>query len=335
MKRAWIRVDANNTIGRGHLSRCIALAEMIKADFQICFIVLAYNESYCDTLLKDWKVQYIDDDAAIVALLDTEDLLVVDSYAIDNAWRCRFKPLVLGLVDINDIPGDINGATVIINHCPGITASQYTADPNTSFLLGLDYAILRTPFLAYARREPSVVAGKGVFICFGGADPYQLGVAATNALLAGGFTEPIYLVSNADADSHPTLRDASNVTLLNSLSADEMRDYMLKSRLLLLSASILSFEAIALRKPMLALYYVENQALIYQGLVAQGMANGFGFVNNPSQLEGLYECVRALYQSNHELQALTYQQYTRLDGQSDARIRKGMLGEGWSLTLSD
>lgn len=328
MKRAWIRVDANSTLGRGHLSRCIALAEMIKADFQVCFIVMAHNESYCQTLLQEWEVQYIDDDAAIVALLDTEDLLVVDSYAVDNAWRCRFKPLVRGLVDINDIPGDISGATVILNHCPGITASQYKADPNTTFLLGLDYAILRTPFLAYARREPSVVGGKGVFICFGGADPHQLGVAATNALLAGGFTEPIYLLSNAAADSYPTLRDASNIILLNSLSADEMRDYMLKSRLLLLSASILSFEAIALRKPMLALYYVENQARIYQGLVAQGMAKGFGFVNNPSQLEGLYECVRALYQSDHELLALTHQQYERLDGYSDARIRKGMVGEG-------
>lgn len=327
MKRAWIRVDANNIIGRGHLSRCVALADMIKADFQICFIVMAQNESYCQALLQGWEVQYIDDDAAIVSLLDTEDLLVVDSYAIDNAWRCRFKPLVRGLVDINDIPGHISGATVILNHCPGITASQYTADPNTTFLLGLDYAILRTPFLAYARRELSVVTGKGVFICFGGADPYQLGVAATTALLAGGFTEPIYLVSNVDADSYPTLRDASNFTLLNSLSADEMRDYMLKSRLLLLSASILSFEAIALRKPMLALYYVENQALIYQGLVDQGMAKGFGFVNNASQLEGLYECVRVLYQSNHELQALTHQQYTRLDGYSDVRIRKAMVGE--------
>lgn len=328
MKRAWIRVDANNIIGRGHLSRCISLAEMIQLDFKVCFFVMAHNESYCQGLLKDWEVRYIKDDEEIVALLNSEDLLVVDSYAIDNAWRCRFKPLVRGLVDINDIPGDISGATVILNHCPGITASQYTADPNTTFLLGLDYAILRTPFLENARREPSVMTGKGVFICFGGADPYQLGVAATTALLAGGFTEPIYLVSNVDADSYPTLRDASNVTLLNSLSADEMRDYMLKSRLLLLSASILSFEAIALRKPMLALYYVENQALIYQGLVAQGMAKGFGFVNNPSQLEGLYECVRTLYQSNHELQALIHQQYARLDGQSDARIRRGMVGEG-------
>lgn len=325
MKRAWIRVDANNTIGRGHLSRCIALAEMIKADFEICFLVLAENESYCKLHLQEWEVEYVNDDAAITSLIDKEDLLVVDSYAIDNAWRSHFKPLVKVLVDINDIPGEIHGATVILNHCPGITASQYKTDSDTTFLLGLDYAILRMPFLAYARKEPELVGGEGVFISFGGADPYELGLKAASMLLECGFKEPIYLVGSADIKSNPTLRVASNVTLLNNLTADEMRYFMLKSKLLLVSSSILSFEAIALRKPILTLYYVENQSFIYKGLIAKGMAKGLGYVKNSTHLAGLCEYMQELYQSNHDLQTLIEHQHKQLDGYSDERIRRAML----------
>ena len=41
MRRMLFRVDANKTIGRGHLSRTLALAEMFKDGFEVSFLIAA------------------------------------------------------------------------------------------------------------------------------------------------------------------------------------------------------------------------------------------------------------------------------------------------------
>ena len=44
MKRRLIfRADANTKIGRGHLSRCLAIADMLENDFEI-FICVLYRK---------------------------------------------------------------------------------------------------------------------------------------------------------------------------------------------------------------------------------------------------------------------------------------------------
>jgi len=321
LRKAWIRVDANTRIGRGHLSRCMALAEMLKADFAIVFLIAAANKSFCQPLLADWEVCYMEEEAILLALLHKEDLLLVDSYDIDNDWRIKHKPLVHTLVDVNDIPGQISGAHVILNHCPALQPDRYTTDENTLLLLGMDYAILRPDFLSYAQNAPVQISGTGVFICFGGADPHLLGHKAAQELLIAGFKDPVYLVSAAESELTAQLMGYENFHLLSHLNAAAMRTHMLKARVLLLSASILSFEAVALRKPLLALYYVDNQELIYEGLVKLGMAKGYGKVASAEDMIGIYQDFESLYSDDATLQKMVIQQQLMLDGQSKDRVR--------------
>lgn len=331
---AWIRVDANQTIGRGHLSRCLALAEMIMEDWSVCFLTQASNQAFCEPLLADWSVVYFEQENVLPTLLNPSDLLVVDSYAINNAWRLKHREFVACLVDINDIPGKILGADIIINHCPGLKADQYEVEPDTVLLLGMKYAILRPAFLAFAQTAKLDVAGEGVFICFGGADPYQLGHQAALSILEAGFEDPVWLVSTAESPLLESLSTYPNFKLLQNLSADQMKKYMLQSRLLLLSASILSFEAVALRKPMLALYYVDNQALIYQGLVGDKMATGFGWIESAKELINIAAPFESLYHSDKFLRQMIQQLQKGIDGLSGERIRNRLRPENKIKTYS-
>ncbi len=324
---AWIRVDANKILGRGHLSRCLALADMIKEDWSVCFLMQASNQAFCEPLLADWPVVYFEHDDVLQTLLNPKDLLVVDSYAIDNVWRLKHRELVACLVDINDIPGKILGADIIINHCPGLNANQYEVEPDTVLLLGMEYAILRITFLAYAQTAKLDLAGEGVFICFGGADPYQLGHQAALSILQAGFEAPVWLVSSAESPLLECLLAYTNFHLLHNLSANQMKKYMLQSRVLLISASILSFEAVALRKPMLVLYYVDNQALIYKGLVENGMAAGFGWVECAKELINIATPFLSLYHSEESRRQMIKQLQKGIDGLSSERIRDRLRSE--------
>ena len=73
-------------------------------------------------------------------------------------------------------------------------------------------------------------------------------------------------------DELPKLSE--NIRLLRGLSQYEMIEYMNKSKILLIPSSVLSFEAIALRRPIYSGYFTENQKLIAKGLKKEGLAEG-------------------------------------------------------------
>lgn len=289
--------------------------------FKVSFLIKREFKSYCESLISDWKVCYITDESDLDKLLSRRDLLIVDHYEIDEEWRVRYQSAVQTLIVINDIPGKIYGADVIINHCPGINQEKYSTPKETKFLLGLKYAILRPEFLEYALNENPGTHGEGIFICFGAADPYHLGYFTAKELLASGFKNPINLVTplvNSELE-HLCIK-YQNLEIVHQLSASEMINFMRRARLLLLSSSILSFEAIALRKPFFAIYFMENQRLIYEGLIAKGMADGQGKVSSSKDLIGIYKRIERLYYSAQILEQMVEKQRQFLDGKSGRHI---------------
>lgn len=321
MRKAWIRVDANKTIGRGHLSRCMALAEILKCEFQIIFLIKKENQMFTQTILEKWQTHYIKDDAEMTSLLGANDMLIVDSYVIDNRWRSYYKQFVSTLVDINDIPGEIRGANIILNHCPGISKDQYVTDDETVFLLGLNFAILRKQFLEYASSNSYKLEEKGVFICFGGADTYQLGSKFVNALLLSKFEEPIYWVTN-DSSIFTNEIVNSNITTLSNLSEIEMIYYMSIAKVLLIPSSVLSFEGIAIRKPIFTCYFVDNQKLIHQGLIKDGLAEGVGYIETTADVDRALNPFFKFYDNTEIHKKHIKNQSKLLDGNSGDRIKK-------------
>ncbi|PAW93396.1 hypothetical protein CKK33_07800 [Mucilaginibacter sp. MD40] len=326
MSRMLFRVDANNVIGRGHLSRTIAVAEMFREKFEIIFVIIADNKDYCAPLLQDWAATYINNDHNIEAVLKGDDIIWLDGYHFNNAWVSELKTKVKLVVEINDLPEDAYGADVIVNHCPGISEDKYKDINDLKILTGLNYAMLRPAFLESAKQTVQAAPdGHGIFVCFGGADPYRIGYHFVDLLLKQGFRDTIYLVT-PDASIHfNDHANGQNVKMFTNLNQEEMTFYMKASRVVVVPSSTLSFEAIALRKPVYTVYYVDNQQYIYAGLVKEQLAYGAGHVQSAGDVAQMMRPFGDFYRDDAAQQAMINAQVKALDGYSDQRLRDAVI----------
>lgn len=321
-KRIFFRVDTNANIGRGHLSRCLAMADMLKTHFEISFVSLKKNSRFFKKLDLKYPVHFITSENGIFNLISTDDLVCLDGYQFTEAYKQDVQSKVFKLIEINDIPYEAKHVDIIINHTPGISKEQF-GQTNAQLYLGLEYALLRKSFLDYAQQNlKSDTNTDGVFICFGGADTYNLGFNFAQSLLVNGFKSPIYWVTNQNSTEYSF---EGHVEILYQLSEEEMIEYMLKSKVLLIPSSVLSFEAIALRKPFFTGYFVDNQKLIFEGLKEIGLAECFGYLKTDEDVEDASQSFLAFYENTTTQQEIIEHHCDMLDGNSGNHIKSVML----------
>jgi spore coat polysaccharide biosynthesis predicted glycosyltransferase SpsG len=96
------------------------------------FYILPEDDSLLDTFLSSLK---------------GDEIVVLDNYYFDTNYQKKIKEKGCRLVCIDDMHDKHYVADVVINHAEGIVKSHFSYDPNTLLLLGLKYALLRSPFL--------------------------------------------------------------------------------------------------------------------------------------------------------------------------------------------
>lgn len=317
-RRVVFRVDADDKIGRGHLSRSIAAAEMIKHDFRVLFILSQNSERFSHRQLIDFDAVYLEDESDLPAFITKEDILWVDGYHFGEVWRAWIQPLVYKLILTDDLPEPLTYIDVIINYAPGIKREQYSGTNASYILAGLKYVLLRPGFLKAVADNPKT--GDGAFVCFGGADPLGLGEAFVRELLSLGFRDNIYLVTTKGIDRSIFSGDTENLYILSGLSEQEMISYIRRSRVAVVSASVLSFEVMALRAPLFCFYYVENQRLIYNGLIHEEAAVGGGLVTDRADIAKALPLFTKFYNDPAHQKQIIEKQKELIDGQSGSRI---------------
>ncbi|WP_051254714.1 UDP-2,4-diacetamido-2,4,6-trideoxy-beta-L-altropyranose hydrolase [Halobacillus kuroshimensis] len=184
--RAAIRVDASVQWGTGHMMRCLTLAEDLRDRgahvFFICrscpesLVQVAVNQSFSVYRLEDnGEFSYKKDADQTKELLQSWgliDWLIVDHYQLDASWEEEVRPLVKGLMVIDDLADRRHACDVLLdqNVCSNLHKRYTDLIPSSAVrLLGPDYLLLRKEFLQ---------AGKGrsgninhLLISFGGSDP--------------------------------------------------------------------------------------------------------------------------------------------------------------------
>jgi hypothetical protein len=100
---------------------------------------------------------------------------------------------------------------------------------------------------------------------------------------------------------------------------------MSKAKVVLIPSSVLSFEAMALRKPIFTCYFVDNQKLIHQGLVEEGLVQGVGYVETRKDVENsIVNFLKYYDNTNIHIEQIKKQQKL-LDGKSGSRIKDSIL----------
>ena len=124
-KRLFFRVDASEKIGRGHLSRCLAVAEMLKSDFDISFIILQQNEAFINRLNINFTLCSISKENEIFNIINFQDFVWLDGYQFSEDYKKQLQQQVFKLIETNDIPYEAKNVDIIFNHSPGVEASHF------------------------------------------------------------------------------------------------------------------------------------------------------------------------------------------------------------------
>jgi spore coat polysaccharide biosynthesis predicted glycosyltransferase SpsG len=160
---------------------------------------------------------FINTDIEVLEILNSDDLVWLDGYHFTEELKVQIRSVVFKLIETNDIPYEAKNVDIIFNHTPGIIKSDFR-NTKAQLFLGLDYAMLRSSFLEYAKTSGKSVNSQGVFICFGGADTYNLGEKFVDQLLSNNFNDPIYWVTNSTDTINRDNHNVKNLIILNQLN---------------------------------------------------------------------------------------------------------------------
>ena len=271
-KEILFRADGNSEIGLGHLYRLFSLIEMLKEHFKFTF--LSSETSTINIIPNSYQLKIIPTQITIKEEPDwiskefdkNNTLLIADGYQFDSSYQRKIKEKGFIFVYIDDLASEHMFADLIINHSPNITSQIYSAEPYTKFALGTKYALLRPAFLDLIAKEKTIQKIDKAFVCFGGADPYDLTLKATKALLKTSQVKKIDIVLGG-AYSHKEIYTLTqkNIKIYQNISEEELMKTMVTSNFAIAPASTILYELCCVKIPVLSGYYVNNQKKIYNG----------------------------------------------------------------------
>lgn len=264
-RKIYFRADASATIGYGHFIRTLALADMLKDDFDCTFFTITPSAYQIEELGKVCNYIALNEETKFedfINLLTGNEIVVLDNYFFTTEYQRQIKEKGCKLVCIDDMHDKYYVADIVINH-GFVEPHQFHKADYTRLALGCEYALLRRSFLIKSACKKNKSEW---IICFGGTDNYDL-----TSTLAGILSkrEDISIIHAVVGDAYKyfdILKKIDKVIVHSRLSADEMATLFHVSESVVCSASSVCYEALACQCTIYAGYYVDNQEEFYNKL---------------------------------------------------------------------
>lgn len=272
MKKIYFRADAGVDTGYGHFIRTLALADMLKDDFDCVFVTQSpteYQKSEVAKVCKLVEVPATDEKFGLfLDLLAGDEIVVLDNYFYDTDYQRKIRAKGCKLVCIDDMHDKHYVADVVINHALGVTSDKFSVEPYTQVCLGQSYGLLRRSFLEQQRKE--FHPGTSVFVCFGGSDIHNLTQKCVDSVLLSGHISTVYVVVGNAYQHKDQLKQFCKkfpaLHVFSELSAEEIAELFRKSDMAIVPASTLLWEALSQKVSCIYGYYVNNQMDICENI---------------------------------------------------------------------
>lgn len=328
--RILFRTEASPAAGMGHLVRCVSLANMLKTNYDISFL-LSNHSPQIDQLIKTegFSCQYLKDGAEIRenGMYDESDIVVLDGYNFKSEMQKEIKKKGKGLIFIDDLHDQHFYADAIINVSDSVSVKNYLAEPYTHFFLGSKYALLRNEFIEAALRPAREINSVNeLFISMGGSDSGNITLKIIKAAQHISSIKTIHAVIGAvnaheqELDEHIKNNKTSiKITLHKNINSKQMSSVLNECELAICPASGTCMEAAAVGIGMITGYTADNQLGILNGLIEKQCATSIGDfykANSESISEVIIKCITNLEIINSQIK----NQKKLVDGLSPQRI---------------
>lgn len=266
-RKICFRADAGATIGYGHFIRTLALADMLKDDFDCVFFTTEPSQYQIDELDKVCRFVILHEEGKFekfLGCLDGTEIVVLDNYFFTTDYQRQIKAKGCKLVCIDDLCQKHYVADAVV--CYGLVEpNEIDVESYTRLCLGLDWVLLRRPFLAPLK---DMKREKQIIICLGGADP--LGITEKLVSMLVKMDIQYKIVAILGDKVYLSDDNKEKVKVLKNLTAKEMAQLFESSSFGLFSASTVSIEAISRGLPSIVGYYADNQKEGYYRFVKNG-----------------------------------------------------------------
>lgn len=269
-QKILFRADAGTEIGYGHFIRTLALADILKDDFECVFYTQApseYQWKECEKVCK--LVELPADETRFQLFLDGlhgDEIVVLDNYFYTTEYQIAIKNKGCKLVCIDDMHDKHYIADAVVNH-GFATEVDFSKEEYTQVYTGPSYALLRSPFL---KADVTIKRNANRWVvCFGGSDQNNYTGEAIWQLKKRNDNPDIVAVVGDSYQHTQQLKDAG-ATVKQRLSAGEMAELFRSATNVVCSASSVCYESLACGCKVYAGYYVENQRDFYENLKKRG-----------------------------------------------------------------
>ena len=275
MQKIFFRADANTQIGFGHFVRTLALAEMLKNDFDCTFFTAAPTEYQKREVTNICNlIELPDDDSKFgmfLQYLTGEEVVFLDNYFFTPEYEKAVKDKGSKLIVLSPSKPH-HYADVVLNYVDK-NIDNYSVEPYTRIVAGLEWSILREPFrrpVSNSKQETG-----NIVISFGGTDQYCLTEKVVDALINSEYRLSV-ICTNRVSDERRTLLKEKGVKVYTDIPSQKVADLFEHAEYAVLSSSTVCLEALSRGANVLAGYYVDNQEAFYNVLMNENCIVGLG-----------------------------------------------------------
>ncbi|MFA6039775.1 MAG: UDP-2,4-diacetamido-2,4,6-trideoxy-beta-L-altropyranose hydrolase [Candidatus Peribacteraceae bacterium] len=333
------RVNANPSVGTGHLMRCLALAQAMKENGCSTAFVAADLTPALQGRLAEEKAEVIRLTAESYGEEDAHETaehakrlgaawVVVDGYRFDGTYQDALKREGLRVLFVDDYGhAKSYAADAVLNQNVGAKSDLYTKrGESTALLLGTQYALLQRQFREPPRgeRQTPDVASR-LLVTLGGGDPANVTCKVVAALRGMKGLEPTVVVGGANPHAEEILSLCRESGMKCIINAPRMRELMEQADMAVSAGGTTSYELAYLGVPTLSIILADNQVAVAEGMAAAGCSVSLGWHDKITQ-EKLRTQVQSLAKDQQRRELMAETGRALVDGYGADRVLMHLLG---------
>ena len=275
LNKIYFRADADTKIGYGHFVRTLALADMLKEDFDCVFFTAGPTAYQRAEVGKVCKLSELPCDErkfkSFLDLLTGDEIVFLDNYFFTPEYEKAIKDKGSKLVVLSPSKPH-HYADIVINFVDKNVAT-YSVESYTKIVAGLEWSILREPF----RRplDDSKRDRKNLVVSFGGTDQFCLTEKVVESLGTTNYQISVICTNRVLEERRIALAN-KGVKIYMDIQAEKVAELFEKAEYAILSSSTVCLEALSRGAKVLAGFYVDNQMNFYNVLMDENCITGLG-----------------------------------------------------------